>query len=238
MSSPTMLNVAIDRKSYGAHVVVRDLRFTLHAREIVALVGPSGCGKTTLLRMIGGLDHAFDGRIGWAGPASPRIGTVFQEPRLLPWRSVRGNLWLVVSPERRPAVDALLHALDLWAHRDEFPTRLSLGMARRVAIARAFVIEPDLLLLDEPFVSLDPAMAERSREVLLRAWRARPAAVLLVTHDLVEAVSVADRILLLSAKPMQLIADVPVPEHIRGAGTDLAEAFVRKLRQNYFKVAR
>jgi len=111
-------------------------------------------------------------------------------------------------------------------------------MARRVAIARAFVIEPDLLLLDEPFVSLDPAMAERSREVLLRAWRARPAAVLLVTHDLVEAVSVADRILLLSAKPMQLIADVPVPEHIRGAGTDLAEAFVRKLRQNYFKVAR
>jgi ABC-type nitrate/sulfonate/bicarbonate transport system ATPase subunit len=238
MSLPTILDIAIDRKSYGAQVVMRDLHFALHAREIVALVGPSGCGKTTLLRMIGGLDRAFDGKIGWAKPESPRIGTVFQEPRLLPWRSVRENLCLVALPERRPAVDALLHALDLWAHRDEFPTRLSLGMARRVAIARAFVIEPDLMLLDEPFVSLDPAMVERSREVLLRGWRAHPAAVLLVTHDLAEAASLADRIILLSAKPMQLIADVPVPEQARRAGAESAEAFARVLRQTYFSVAR
>jgi NitT/TauT family transport system ATP-binding protein len=238
MNRPTILDVAIDRKAYGDIIIIGDLHFTLHGNEIVALVGPSGCGKTTLLRMIGGLDSAFDGRIGWAGSGAPRIGTVFQEPRLLPWRSVRDNLRLVVPPENLPAVDALLESLDLSAHRDQFPPRLSLGMARRVAIARAFAIDPDLMLLDEPFVSLDPSMAERSKAVLLRVWRTRPVAVLLVTHDLVEAASLADRIILLSAGPMRLIADMPVPAYARRAGAHAAEAFARSLRDGYFKVAR
>jgi ABC-type nitrate/sulfonate/bicarbonate transport system ATPase subunit len=238
MSLPAILDVSIDRKFYGTKIVMRDLRFALHANEIVALVGPSGCGKTTLLRMIGRLDRAFDGRIGWTGPGLPRIGTVFQEPRLLPWRSVRENLRLVVPSECPPTVDALLQSLDLWADRDAFPTQLSLGMARRVAIARALVICPDLVLLDEPFVSLDQPMVERSKAVLLRVWRARPVAVLLVTHDLVEAASLADRIILLSADPMRLIADMPVPAHARRAGRDAAEGFARVVREGYFKVAR
>ncbi len=225
-----ILDVAITRKCYGEHIIIQDLRFTLHAQEIVALVGPSGCGKTTLLRLIGGLDSDFAGRISWSGLASPRIGTVFQEPRLLPWRTVHENLRLVARPEGGTAVDVLLHALDLWAYRDEFPTRLSLGMARRVALARAFAIGPDLMLLDEPFVSLDQPMAARSKELLLQTWRARPAAVLLVTHDLVEAASLADRILLLSSGPMRLVADVPVPEPVRRGGLDLAEEFARSLR--------
>jgi sulfonate transport system ATP-binding protein len=238
VSPPAILDVFIKLKCYGAKIVMRDLQFALHTNEIVALVGPSGCGKTTLLRMIGGLDRAFDGRIGWAGPWAPRIGTVFQEPRLLPWRSVRENLRLVVPPERLPDVDALLQSLDLWEYRDAFPTNLSLGMARRVTMARAFAIRPDLMLLDEPFVSLDPAMVERSKAILLQVWQTRPVAVLLVTHDLAEAASLADRIILLSANPMRVIADIPVPAHARRAGSDAVEAFARVVRDDYIRAAR
>jgi NitT/TauT family transport system ATP-binding protein len=111
-------------------------------------------------------------------------------------------------------------------------------MARRVAIARAYAIRPDLMLLDEPFVSLDPAMVERSRTILLGVWQARPVAVLLVTHDLEEAASLADRIIQLSANPMRVMADIAVPVHARRAGSDAAEAFARAMRNDYFKVAR
>jgi NitT/TauT family transport system ATP-binding protein len=107
--------------------------------------------------------------------------------------------------------------LDLAPFRDAYPTTLSLGMARRAAIARAFAIEPELVLLDEPFVSLDPAMAARSRELLLAAWRARPTAALLVTHDRTEAALLADRVLLLAERPTRVLREVVVPEALRRA---------------------
>jgi len=211
------LDVDVERKDAGGRTVIAGLRFSLAAGEIVALVGPSGCGKTTLLRLIGGLDGRFQGRIAWAAGAPPRIGTVFQEPRLLPWRTIRQNIALVRPPD--PAVaEALLEQLGLAPYGDLYPPALSLGMARRTAIARAFAVQPQLLLLDEPFVSLDPAMAEQGRDALTATWAARRCAALLVTHDLPEAASLADRILLLSTGPAQVMREVVVPEARRRRG--------------------
>ncbi len=215
-----ILDVDIARKEMpvqtGRRSVIEGLRFTLAANEIVALVGPSGCGKTTLLRLVGGLDDRFEGAIRWRDPP-PRIGTVFQEPRLLPWRTVWQNIALARPPDLAFA-RRLLAILGLEASEDLYPPALSLGMARRVAIARAFAVLPEILLLDEPFVSLDPAMAEQGRGVLVDAWATRRCAALLVTHDLAEACSLADRILLLSAGPARIVADVVVPEASRRRG--------------------
>jgi NitT/TauT family transport system ATP-binding protein len=206
-----VLRLHIESKSFNADggtlPVLGGIELTLSAREIVAIVGPSGCGKTTLLRIVGGLDTDFVGELQWFGRSSPRIGQVFQEPRLLPWRTVRQNI-LLTQHDPKPAVaDQLLESLDLAAFRDAYPGKLSLGMARRVSIARAFAIEPELVLLDEPFVSLDPATAERSRQVLLQAWHARPTAGLLVTHDHDEAAALADRILVLGCRPARIVED-------------------------------
>jgi len=212
-----ILQLHIESKSYGGGQlpVLGRIDLTLGRREIVALVGPSGCGKTTLLRITGGLDPSFQGTLEWDRGVMPCIGTVFQEPRLLPWRTVRQNLLLAQRSENPELVDDLLRTLDLSAFHDAYPATLSLGQARRVAIARAFAIEPDLLLLDEPFVSLDPVASGRGRALLLAAWRARPTAALLVTHDRAEAAALADRILLLDRKPTEVVEEVIVPEGTR-----------------------
>jgi ABC-type nitrate/sulfonate/bicarbonate transport system ATPase subunit len=214
-----MLRLHVERKVFhtdqGDLPVLNTIELTLGPREIVALVGPSGCGKTTLLRIIGGLDTDFEGSLAWNGMHVPRIGTVFQEPRLLPWRTVRQNLLLAQPTANQVLADKLLHALDLTMFGNAFPRTLSLGMARRVAIARAFAIEPALMLLDEPFVSLDPTTAARSRDLLLNAWRARPTAVLLVTHDRTEAMSLADRTILLSDRPAHVVKQIVAPRALR-----------------------
>jgi NitT/TauT family transport system ATP-binding protein len=210
-----ILRLHIERKAFptnsGELPVLGTIDLALGVREIVALVGPSGCGKTTMLRIIGGLDTEFAGALDWRGATIPRIGTVFQEPRLLPWRTVRENLLLAQRTANPQLADELLHSLDLAPFRDTFPRALSLGMARRVAIARAFAIEPELVLLDEPFVSLDPEMAERSRNLLLNVWRTRATAALLVTHDRAEALALADRILLLGDRPAHVLQEIVVP---------------------------
>jgi NitT/TauT family transport system ATP-binding protein len=214
-----ILRLYIERKVYhtdhGELPVLGNIELTLGTREIVALVGPSGCGKTTLLRIVGGLDSDFQGTLDWRDAAMPRIGTVFQEPRLLPWRTVRQNLLLAQRTENPDLADDLLHRLDLAPFSGAFPATLSLGMARRVAIARAFAIAPELVLMDEPFVSLDPAMAASSRALLLNAWRARPTAALLVTHDRAEAALLADRILLLDQRPTQVLEEMIIPRESR-----------------------
>jgi NitT/TauT family transport system ATP-binding protein len=215
-----MLRLHIESKSFrtatgGLLPVLGRIDLTLGRREIVALVGPSGCGKTTLLRISGGLDRAFEGSVVWADGAMPRIGTVFQEPRLLPWRTVWQNLLLAQSEANPALASDLLRTLDLSAFRDTFPPTLSLGMARRVAIARALAIEPDLMLLDEPFVSLDPEAAARGQRLLLEAWRARPTAALLVTHDRAEATALADRILVLGGTPTRVLEEIIVPASTR-----------------------
>jgi NitT/TauT family transport system ATP-binding protein len=186
--------------------------FAVANGEVAALVGPSGCGKTTLLRIIVGLDRDFDGSVKL--PAHGRLGMVFQEPRLLPWRTVEQNVRLAAPRVSEAALTALLTTLGLTEHRRHYPGELSLGLARRVALARAFAIEPDLLVLDEPFVSLDAALAERLRAELIELVSRRPTTTLLVTHSIDEALGLADRVFLLSAAPARVVAEVPV-EHPR-----------------------
>lgn len=184
------------------------MTFTVANGEVVALVGPSGCGKTTLLRIIVGLDRAFEGSVKL--PAPGRLGMVFQEPRLLPWRTVEQNVRLAAPRASEAVLTTLFATLGLAEHRYHYPSELSLGLARRVALARAFAIEPDLLVLDEPFVSLDAALAERLRAGLIELVSSRPTTTLLVTHSIDEAISLADRVFLLSPSPARVIAQIPV----------------------------
>jgi NitT/TauT family transport system ATP-binding protein len=227
------LDVTIKQKCFraasgGKLEVLGELAFSLGPGEVAALVGPSGCGKTTLLRIVAGLDHDFEGRVTL--PAHGTLGMVFQEPRLLPWRSVEQNVRLAAPDAGDTNLDALFHTLGLAAHRNYYPGELSLGLARRAALARAFAVEPDLLLLDEPFVSLDDALAGRLREELAELVNRRPVTTLLVTHNVEEAIGLADRLLLLSASPARVLAEVPVarpsaahsPEELRGMRAEIA----------------
>ena len=183
------------------------VRFALARGSFTCIVGPSGCGKSTTLALVLGLDDDYEGeiRLDAEGP----VAAVFQEPRLLPWRSVEDNVRLALPDARRDApLDALFDALDLGAHRGFFPAELSLGLARRAALARAFALEPALIVLDEPFVSLDGATAARLRELLVALWRARPTTALMVTHDLDEAALLADRVLVFGAPPATILGEV------------------------------
>jgi ABC-type nitrate/sulfonate/bicarbonate transport system ATPase subunit len=232
------LDVGIKQKSYraasgGTLQVLSELAFSLDNGEIAALVGPSGCGKTTLLRIISGLDRDFQGSI--ALPAHGTLGMVFQEPRLLPWRTVEQNVRLTAPQAKDAEIDALFATLGLSTHRDHYPGELSLGLARRVALARAFAVNPDLLLLDEPFVSLDDRLAQRLRDELKELVKRRPLTTLLVTHNLDEAIGLADRLLFLSASPAQVLAQVPIARPRTGHSPDemaaLREEIARRTNQ-------
>ena len=211
--APAQLEVEIAHKAFGAAMggrrdVLAGLKLHLGYGEVGALLGPSGCGKTTVLRIIAGLDGDYDGIVRL--PHHGRLGVMFQEPRLLPWRTVEDNVRLAAPEASDVALDTLFGSLGLATHRNNFPGELSLGLASRVAMARAFAVEPDLLLLDEPFVSLDGALAAQLVQALADLVSRNPVTTLLVTHDIDEAINLADRVFLLSASPCRVIAEVPI----------------------------
>lgn len=231
-----MLSIDIQHKAF-AHkadkTVIADLHLEVNREEFIAVVGPSGCGKSTLLHLIAGLDKDFIGKIAWTDTAERRLGYVFQNPRLLPWLTVRNNVLLVTDGSTTAArrVDELLRMMELHEYADYHPGQISIGMQRRVSLARAFVIQPNLLLMDEPFVSLDTPTAQLLRNLLLDVWARQRTSVLFVTHDLREAVQLADRIVFLSTSPAQVIeeVDVGVPRdqrHIESA-TDARYAVLK-----------
>jgi len=196
--------------AFGRDEIFNDIEFGLNAGEVVALVGPSGCGKTTLLHLCAGLLDVQDGQIenGFANPAS-----MFQQPNLLPWKTTLDNIALglkardIGKRERLLRAEALALRLGL-AHGDlgKFPHQLSGGMQSRVSLARALVLQPDLLLLDEPFAALDIGLKEELYALLLAEQSASDMGVLMITHDLMEAVRLADRILVMAAAPGRIVS--------------------------------
>ena len=206
---PPLLDVNIASKRYhGAGridlEVIKDLRFSLRRGSVTCLLGPSGCGKTTTLRIVLGLDRHFEGAV--TPPIdSLNLGVVFQDPRLLPWRTVEENIRLAAPAISASGLSEILQSLGLSEWRAHRPGELSVGMARRVAVARALSVDPELLVLDEAFVSLDERGARELRDYVFGVARARETAVLMVTHNVEEALRHGDRILVLAPRPTHVL---------------------------------
>jgi NitT/TauT family transport system ATP-binding protein len=213
------LSAVFPNENGGLHAL-EDISFQVYAEQFVCVLGPSGSGKTTLLRTLAGLLAPTRGEIFFGGErlAGPRhgVGLVFQKANLMPWRSALENILLPLEIQGMAQPGALANARELlelvWLQGFEaaLPRDLSGGMAQRVAIARALVHDPDLLLLDEPFGSLDALTRERMGVELLRIWQARRKTVIMVTHSISEALFLADRVLVLSPRPGHLLLDLAV----------------------------
>ncbi len=207
----------------GSLQALKDLSFPVYQQEFLCILGPSGSGKSTLLRILAGLLPPTSGEVRFAQGHRPRIGMVFQQATLMPWRTALGNILLpleLVGVNRHQAeaqARELIELVGLQGFENAWPKDLSGGMAQRVALARALIHDPDLLLLDEPFASLDALTRERMWDELSRIWQARQKTVIMVTHSISEALFLADRILILTPRPgrlrMVLEVDLPRPRH-------------------------
>ena len=209
------------RATRGSVPALDEITLRLARESFVCIVGPSGCGKSTLLRILAGLLRPTQGVALLDGQPvthpQRRIGIVFQKANLMPWRTVYGNLALPLELAGTPAEErdrrtrAMLELTGLEGFAETYPGALSGGMAQRIAIGRALIHDPEVLLLDEPFGALDALTREQMSEELLRIWARHRKTVLMVTHSIPEAVLLADRVLVMSPRPGRIVADVPVP---------------------------
>lgn len=231
---PDAFEIDVTRKVHVAAdatpiAVLQDFTLSLPQGCFVALIGPSGCGKTTLLRIAAGLDRAFVGQVTNRGGL--RLGMVFQEPRLLPWRTVAQNIALARSTSMPDNTGELADRLGFTSVLSRYPSELSLGLARRVGLARALAIDPGLLLLDEPFVSLDATSADRSREVVAETTLRSGTTVLMVTHDVVEAIGLADTLIVLSERPARILTRIALPSPRGRRSVQDTEAILAEVRK-------
>jgi sulfonate transport system ATP-binding protein len=213
-----MLTIRDVGKSFAPGApVLRDINLTAREGEIISIVGPSGCGKSTLLRIVGGLDTAYDGRVAVQSSYNRQgVGIIFQEPRLMPWLSSRDNVAFGLrgsAKSKRAASEAVLDRVGLKGSERVLPKALSGGMAQRVAIARALATEPEVLLLDEPFSALDAFTKMKLQDLLLEIWSDLGTTMLLVTHDVDEAVYLSDRVVVMTGCPgsVERIVEVNLP---------------------------
>jgi len=215
-----LINVSKEHEVAGGKRlrVLEDISFEAGAGSFTSILGPSGCGKSTILNLIARLDRQSSGEISTAGD---RIGFVFQQPRLLNWRTVADNVTLPLEQQNldKTALRALaikyLELVGLGGHENYYPLQLSGGMQQRVAIARALAIDPDILLMDEPFSGLDEITSRKLRQELLQIWGQTGKTILFVTHSIAESVFLSQQILIVSAKPARifkrLTIDLPYP---------------------------
>ena len=228
MSSPHKVlvrgvNKVFARKQEGDLVVLTDIELSIAPREFVCLLGPSGCGKSTLLNLVGGFDRPSSGTIeidgeSVAGP-DPRRVFVFQEYGIFPWASVWDNVALglrkLEKAEQHKIVQHYIDLVGLKGFEKTYPGELSGGMKQRVAVARALAVKPDIIFMDEPLGALDSLTRLQMRSELLRIWQAEKMTILFVTHDVDEALQLADRIVVMSPRPGRIAEIVPVrsPNH-------------------------
>ncbi|USB33167.1 ABC transporter ATP-binding protein [Paenibacillus sp. YPG26] len=197
--------------------VLDHIEFTLSEQEFVSIIGPSGCGKSTLLKIVAGLDMQYEGQVRLNGKdnvgPSKNKGFIFQEHRLFPWATVEKNIAAELSlknKEVRERVDAMINLVRLTGFEKAYPKQLSGGMSQRVAIARALMRSPEILLLDEPFGALDAFTRNHMQESLLDIWRENKTSMLLVTHDIDEAIFLSNRVIVMDAKPGRIKAIIPI----------------------------
>ena len=212
-------------KTLGQTRVFQSFSFEAEPGKILSVIGPSGCGKTTLLQMLAGLEQPDSGKI--TGIEEMRVSYVFQEPRLLLWKTVAQNIDFVlrdvVMPERRrELIQFYLKMMELYDYRDSYPKTLSGGMKQRLALCRAFAFPHDLLLLDEPFKSLDTPLRLGLVRQVARMWQEDPRTVVFITHDILEALLLGHRILVLSAKPTSALdmVEIDIPLEGRNIGKE------------------
>jgi len=225
----------------GGLRALKDVTFDVHPREFICVLGPSGSGKTTLLRILASLIKPTSGSFKFGHGEQPSIGMVFQQANLMPWRTVTENIKLPLEIENVDDVTArnktqeMIELVGLQGFEDSLPRDLSGGMAQRVAIARALIHDPVLLLLDEPFGSLDALTRERMWTELSRIWQARQKTVILVTHSINESLFLADRVLVLTQRPgrikMDMEVDLPRPRKDDIRYTPHFGKLARKLRE-------
>lgn len=207
--SDVLLDVHVRRKAFGQALVLHNARVTLHRGEIVSLLGPSGCGKSTLLRIIAGLERDYTGDLL---QSTEHTAFVFQEPRLMPWLSVERNIGFHDDAHfDRAWVNQLLEEVGLEGFGTALPKELSGGMAQRVAIARGLYSRPGVLLLDEPFSAVDAFTRMKLQELLLQLAQRHNIALLLVTHDIDEALYLSDRVLIMGNRPSNVRQSIEVP---------------------------
>ncbi len=221
MSNLTAVNISHTYSGKNGRVAaLENVSFSLESETFTCLVGPSGSGKSTLLRILAGLMRAESGKVLLNGEplATPqrKIGLVFQDATLMPWRTVLQNLLLpleiagVSRKEQAERAESMLALLGLTEFAQAYPAALSGGMAQRLAIGRALIDDPEVLLLDEPFGALDALTREHLSEELLRIWSQHRKTVLMITHSIQEAILLSDRVLVMSPRPGRMVADIGV----------------------------
>lgn len=198
----------ITRTFNEGKVGFKNLTFSIQKGEIIGVLGTSGCGKSTLLRVLSGLDQQFEGQYSLGDKS---VGMMFQEPRLMPWLSVINNITFGAETEKQKLLaNELIELVGLSGFERNFPKDLSGGMAQRTAIARSLITEPDVLLLDEPFSALDAFTKMQLQDLLLSIWEERKTTMVLVTHDIDEALYLCDRIIILRGQPGEIYAEIRI----------------------------
>lgn len=236
-----MVRIANIHKSFDDLLVLNGLDMCFEEGVITAILGPSGCGKTTLLNIIAGLETADKGEIYGMEQKTP--GYLFQEPRLMPWKNAVDNLKFVLpdsmdkSLKNEICID-MLKKVGLSGFEKQYPSRLSGGMNRRLAIARAFIVNSDILFMDEPFQSLDLKRRQQMIELLKSLWVNQKTTILLVTHDVQEALLLSDKIYILSDKPAKVVEEVknPMPFESRGINNENFYRLEQKIINQYLMV--
>ncbi len=199
-----MLHIKVDEKSFNETTILKNIDICLKQGEFISIIGPSGCGKSTLLNIISSLDNDYKGEL--TGDFSS-LSFMFQDHRLLPWLSVKENLLLVSKTKDEKEIIDLLETINLVHILDEYPKNLSGGMARRVALVRSFINKPKLIVLDEPFISLDYPTSMGLKKELLTFYNKFKPTIILVTHDLGEAILLSNRVLFFSKNPAKVLLD-------------------------------